>query len=88
MMDNANPPNLAPSGSKVKKVWWSVGLLVLALSVVAGFVTHMHPHFEIDALPAFNAWFSFLACVVMVGLAKVLGRLLTRQDTYYGDDHG
>jgi UPF0716 family protein affecting phage T7 exclusion len=31
----------------------------------------------------FAAWFGFLACVGLVALAKALGVILKRPDTYY-----
>ena len=60
-----------------------VSLLALALAVLAELVAPLHPHFVIDALFGFHAWFGFLACAVMIVAAKALGLLLKRPDTYY-----
>ena len=65
------------------KLLWRVFLAVLAVTVVAEFAVRMHPHFAIESLFAFNAWFGFLACAAMIAVAKGLGLLLKRPDTYY-----
>ena len=65
------------------KLLWRVFLAVLAVTVVAEFAVRMHPHFAIESLFAFNAWFGFLACAAMIAVAKGLGLLLKRSDMYY-----
>ena len=40
-------------------------------------------HFDLESLFGFHAWFGFLACVAMIGVAKGLSLLLKRPDTYY-----
>lgn len=59
------------------------GIVILALTVVAGLFAHTH---GVDAVSdgfGFNAWFGFLACVILVSLAKLLGVILKRGDRYY-----
>lgn len=58
-------------------------LVVLALTVLAEFVVHLHPHFEVESIFGFNAWYGFLACAAMIGVAKALALVLKRPDTYY-----
>lgn len=65
-----------------RRLWLGFGT-VLALTVAAGFVVDMHPHFAFEAWPAFFAIFGFLACVAMVFGAKLLGLWLKRRDDYY-----
>lgn len=60
-------------------------ILLLALSVVAGIFVHGHPHFEIDAVFGFNAWFAFMACFAAFLVAKLVAYFLSRPDTYYDD---
>jgi hypothetical protein len=72
--------------ANVKKLWRGF-LVVLALTVVAELVVHLHPHFEIESLFGFAAWFGFGACAAMIAVAKGLALLLKRPDTYYDDDH-
>jgi hypothetical protein len=65
------------------KLLWRVFLGVLAFTLLAEFAVRMHPHFAIESMFAFNAWFGFLACAAMIAVAKGLGLLLKRPDTYY-----
>ncbi len=62
---------------------WIVGLVGLAVLVALDFVVPHTPHFGIDGLFGFGAWFGFGACVAMVVFAKALGAILKRPDTYY-----
>ena len=62
---------------------WRVGLAVLALTVLADLVLVPHPYFGIDGSFGFYAWYGFLGCTAMVLVAKGLGLLLSRKDTYY-----
>lgn len=68
------------------KALWRGFLVVLALTVAAEIVVVLHPHFGVESLFGFNAWFGFLACAAMILVAKGLALLLKRPDTYY-DGH-
>lgn len=69
------------------RLLWRLFLVLLALTVVAELVVALHPHFAVESMFAFHAWFGFLSCAAMIGVAKVIGRLLKRPDTYYdGED--
>ena len=67
------------------RVLWRASAVVLAGLVVLDLFVEHHPHFGIDGTFGFGAWYGFAACVVLVVLAKLLGHLLKRPDTYY--DH-
>jgi hypothetical protein len=67
----------------VKKLYRGF-LVVLVLMVLAELVVHLHPHFEIESIFGFSAWFGFVACAAMIVVAKGLALLLKRPDTYYG----
>lgn len=69
------------------KLLWRGFLLVLVLTVLAELLVQMHPHFSIESIFGFNAWFGFLGCVAMIVVAKGLALLLKRPDTYYGKDN-
>lgn len=69
----------------VRKLWRGF-LVVLVLTVAAGFVVDLHPHFEIEKWLGFNAAFGFLSCLLMIVVAKLIGFLLKRPDTYYARD--
>ncbi|HMM53758.1 MAG TPA: hypothetical protein PKC23_01935 [Candidatus Desulfobacillus sp.] len=68
------------------KFLWHVYLAVLATTMLAEFVIALHPHFEIEFLFGFHAWYGFVACAAMILAAKGLGLLLKRPDTYYAAD--
>lgn len=69
------------------KLLWRGFLFVLLLTVLAEFWIPMHPHFAIESLFGFNAWYGFLVCALMIVVAKGLALVLKRPDTYYGKDH-
>lgn len=62
---------------------WRLFIGVLVLTVAAELVVHLHPHFGIDSIFGFHAWFGFLACIAMIVVAKGIGLLLKRPETYY-----
>ena len=62
---------------------WRLFLAVLVATVLAELVIALHPHFEVEALFGFHAWYGFIACAAMILAAKGLGLLLKRRDTYY-----
>ena len=76
-------PHWLDDPRNVKRLWRGF-LVVLALTVLAELLVQLHPHFGIEAVFGFHAWFGLLACGAMIGVAKVLGVVLKRPDTYYG----
>ncbi len=68
----------------IRKLWIGGGI-VLALLIVADFFIHGHPAFGIDGTFGFYGWYGLLACLAMVVIAKALGVLLKRRETYYED---
>lgn len=67
------------------RLLWIVGGVILALTVIAEAFVDLHPHFPIEGIFGFNAWYGLLVCVAMVLGAKVLGILLKRTDSYYDE---
>ncbi|MEJ2174149.1 MAG: hypothetical protein P8Y76_04390 [bacterium] len=71
------------------RLLWRVFIAVLVLTVLAEFAVDLHPHFAIEQLFGFGAWYGFGACAALIVTAKVLGVLLKRPDRYYREDeHG
>ena len=68
--------------ANVKRLWRGF-LVLLALLVAIELGVTLHPHSGIEALFGFHAWFGFIACALMIGVAKALGVLLKRNDAYY-----
>lgn len=66
----------------VKKLWRGF-LLLLILTVLVPWGVDLHPHFSLEALPAFYAAFGFISCLLMILLAKLLALVLKRPDDYY-----
>jgi hypothetical protein len=69
----------------IRRVWQAF-VAVLALTVVAELAIEAHPHFAVERLFGFGALYGFLACAALILLAKGIGLVLKRPDTYYDDD--
>lgn len=65
------------------RIIWIISLGILGLTVLADLFIEHHPHFGIEGTFSFAAWFGFVSCVVLIAVAKLLGALLKRPDTYY-----
>ena len=59
--------------------------LALAALLVAGLVVPGHPHFSWEKWPGFYAVYGFVACVVLVLVAKYILRPLVRRNEDYYD---
>jgi hypothetical protein len=64
---------------------WRIFGVLLGLTVAAGLFIEAHGYFGLDGTFGFHAWFGFLACVAMVVVAKLLGFLVKRPESYYTD---
>ena len=71
--------------STIRRLWIGSGV-VLGLLVLLELVLPTEGRFGVDDWPAFGAVFGFLSCLAMVVMAKGLGVLLKRPDSYYQDD--
>ena len=68
------------------RLLWRAFIAVLALTVLAeAFVAH-EPHFAVEAVFGFGAWYGLLACAGLILFAKAIGVVLKRSDSYYEDD--
>ncbi len=79
-------PHWLDQPRNVKRLWLGF-LVVLLLTVLAELLVPMHPHFAVESVFGFNAWFGFLGCVAMIVVAKGLALLFKRPDGYYDQDH-
>ena len=64
---------------------WRISIAVLALTVLMQLVFPVKGYFVVDGWLAFGAVYGFLACVVMVIVAKGLGLFLKRDQHYYDE---
>lgn len=68
---------------EVKRRLWILLFAVCALTIIPDLFTHRHPHFGFDGFIGFYALFGFIACAVLILLAKVIGRVLKVNEDYY-----
>jgi hypothetical protein len=70
---------------RMKRVFYA-GLALLALTEAAApfFLYPDDGHFEFEDLPALGSVYGFFACVVIIVVSKVLGKLwIARRENYY-----
>jgi uncharacterized membrane protein len=64
---------------------WQLFIAVLALTLAAEALVARHPHFEVEKIFAFNAVYGFLACAVLILVARGIGLFVKRKDDYYDE---
>lgn len=72
----------------IRRICW-ISIAILAVTVLAELIIPIKGYFGIDNWLGFGAVFGFIACLLMVLLAKFLGLFLKREENYYseGGDH-
>ena len=68
------------------RLLWKLFAIVLALTVVAQFFIKVKGYFGVDGWLGFAAIFGFVACLLMVLVAKALGLVLKRDQDYYKEE--
>lgn len=70
---------------KPSTVTWILRIFytLCVLLVVADFIVHRHIYIWFETLPTFYALYGFVACVLLVLLAKVMRLGLMRNEDYY-----
>lgn len=72
--------------SKIRRRW-ARGLYVLcALTLVPSLFMHPHAEFRFAELPAFHALLAFVTGCALVGVARLMRRVLQRPENYYEDE--
>ena len=66
----------------IRRLWQGFAI-VLLLTVLLQLVVKVKGYFVVDGWFGFGAAFGFLACVLMVVFAKLLGPLLKRSTDYF-----
>ena len=59
--------------------------IICGLLVLADFIVHRHVSFGWEKIPAFYAIYGFIACVVLVVLAKQMRKVVMRKEDYYDE---
>jgi hypothetical protein len=65
--------------SWILRVFYALCIILVLLD----FVVHRHIYVDFEKIPTFYALYGFVACVVLVLLAKVMRFLLMRGEDYY-----
>ena len=65
--------------------FWICGIIILTFVTIIDFFIPHQPHFGLDGTFGFYSWYGLLACAIMVVIAKILGLILKREDSYYDD---
>ena len=67
--------------NRLLKVFYAICILL----VLADFIVHRHIGFDWEKIPAFYAFYGFVACVLLVVVAKRMRNVLMRKEDYYDD---
>lgn len=67
------------------KLLWIAFIAILALTVAAQLFIKIKGYFGPDEWFGFGAVYGFVSCLIMVLVAKVLGFVLKRKESYYTD---
>ncbi len=73
----------------MNKLRWALLGIVTVISLLGGLATLHDPYLDTwwNSVPAFFALFAFIGCMVIIFLAKSLGKLFLRQgEDYYDAD--
>lgn len=68
--------------ANVKRLLWALAAACIGL-LLADFVVHRHVIHPWEGLPGFYALYGFVACVLLVLIAKEMRKLLMRDEDYY-----
>ncbi|MFM1895024.1 MAG: hypothetical protein RLZZ385_98 [Pseudomonadota bacterium] len=82
MTDKTTDNHWLTRPATVRKLWIGFSV-VLILLVAAQYVIPMKGSFPLSDGFGFAAWFGFGSCVAMVLVARLLGWLLKRPESYY-----
>lgn len=58
---------------------------ICILLVIADFIFHRHTTMGWEKIPAFYAIYGFVACVVLMVLAKLMRKVVMRKENYYDE---
>ena len=59
--------------------------VICGLSVVAEFFVHLHPEHPWESVFNFYSLYGFIACVMLVLIAKMLRYFIMRREDYYDE---
>ena len=59
--------------------------VICAILVIADFIFHRHIGLAWEEIPAFYAIYGFIACVLLVLVAKEMRKVVMRKEDYYDE---
>ena len=59
--------------------------VICIVLVITDFIVHRHIEMGWEKIPAFYAVYGFIACVVLVLLAKLMRKVVMRKEDYYDE---
>jgi hypothetical protein len=75
-----------------KRLFWTLFFIGLAVSLILDFVwlrsDVLHYHFPFQYLPEFFAIFGIFGCMLLILIAKGMGRFIVRGEDYYEKNQG
>jgi len=81
-MDDQGTRHIFDNPRNVKRVIYAL-YAACGISVVAEFFVHRHVDHPWEALFGFYSVYGFVACVLLVLIAKEMRKILMRRDDYY-----
>lgn len=66
----------------IRKIVWALGIVCTGLFVADGFY-QKHPYFAVEAVFGFYAIYGFVMCVGLVLVARLLRKILMRDEDFY-----
>ncbi len=84
-IETSNAEQKVPFFDNPKNVMWILRIFyaICVLLIVADFVVHRHIYVSFEEIPAFYALYGFVACVVLVVIAKAMRKFVMRDEKYY-----
>lgn len=74
--------HLFDNPANVKRLLWIFGI-VSGLLALADIVIHRHISHPMEGIPFFYPLYGFIACVILVLVAKEMRKVLMRDEDYY-----
>ncbi len=59
--------------------------VICIILIIADFIIHRHTTMGWEKIPAFYAFYGFIACVVLVVVAKIMRKVVMRKENYYDE---
>ncbi len=83
-MSSKDPKHIFDNPSNIRLVIRGL-FIACALLVGLDLIVHRHTEHPLENIFAFYAIYGFVACVLLVLLAKEMRKLVMRNEEYYGD---